>query len=288
VTGGSGGEGECLTEISLLLLEQMATVLGKRGAHDMCSKSPRKRVFKHDSDGGFHAGGGFVPRHPLGEVELNSAVGVSLDGGVSCAGPPEAGGAARRLQQGADGVVGGGGGLHARGPPGRTEPGDAVHGRNGAEGNAWSSDIEHWMDEVVKEMSQGTNLEDAKRRGSSMLRSLLRRGTGSGPLSPEDTAASGEVAMVKAIVGENERLRNQLKVFANENHILKRAVASQCTKLAQGQNDLMRTKHELEQSRDESHKLRAENQMISFHLQQMSSRFCNEPWMQPPRNPDVF
>ena len=268
----------------------MATVLGKRGAHEMCTQSPNKRTFRREVEGDFYPGVGLQPRAPLGEVELNAAAGVSFDGGaVSClGGTSEVSGLSRR---GGDAGMGAEGGVQPRGAPLSPGPEDAGHAREGVVGAAevstdWGSDIEHWLDVVVKEMSEGTDLADAKRRGSSMLRRVaaVRRGTS----SADTNASSEQLAMLKVVVGENERLRNQLKVHAKENHILKRAVASQSAKLSLGQNELMNAKHELELSREEVHKLRAENQMISFHFQRMSSGFGSEPWLQPPHNPDVF
>eukprot|EP00887_Chlorella_sp_A99_P004612 scaffold4.g4612.t1 len=148
------------------------------------------------------------------------------------------------------------------------------HGGGGGEAAAAGSapavparSAEEWVELVVREMSQARDMEDAKRRASSVLQAF-------------EQAAGGDAG----------KLKEQVAELARENQLLKRAVAIQNSRMqdAAREGEVAQLRSALADYQARVHALEVQNYSLAMHLKAAADGGGRDAVAAAFKNPDVF
>mmetsp|Transcript_26062 Transcript_26062/g.56904 ORF Transcript_26062/g.56904 Transcript_26062/m.56904 type:complete len:269 (+) Transcript_26062:184-990(+) len=152
--------------------------------------------------------------------------------------------------------------------------GSTYEGRTGTPSTSQPSNTEplataeQWVEFLVQEMAAAKDLQDARSRAGSVLQRF-------------------EKFMSTKAEEKNSIVLSKLAELQKENHILKRAVQIQNTKLQekpQQEQEIQQLKHMLAQYQEQLRTLEVNNYSLALHLQKAT----NNNHLAGQRNPDVF
>lgn len=137
-------------------------------------------------------------------------------------------------------------------------------------------DLSPWVETVLQQMAEATNMDEARHRASSVVHALVG-------------AVVESLGAKKHGDDEVEQLRAQAAELAKDNHILKRAVAIQngrLQELAAKDGELAGMRQLCAQYQEKLHALELSNYSLALHLKQATSSADAQAHCH--RHPDVF